>query len=339
MEAAFAKARSAPAKAAKTGVVLMTYGSATTADGVATYFESIHPGRVSAELVQEFERRYALIGRSPLIDITKAQAAALETTLNGDLGSGTDRPAASGGAGGTYVVRAGMRHSAPSIGSAVAECAAAGATSLVGIILSPQFSSFIMDGYRAAFVAAAKQSGFADGAVTIAGPWPTQPEFVELLATRIRSALAKTNAGRAAAGGATVIFSTHSLPQRVVERDPSYLTQLEATINAVRTKLDSAQKWRAGYQSAGHSPEEWLKPDLTDILAELRDAGEGDILIVPIQFLADHLEILYDLDIAAKAQCEECGIAYHRIELPNADPLFISALASLARAALPGTPS
>ncbi|HVV15393.1 MAG TPA: ferrochelatase [Candidatus Paceibacterota bacterium] len=293
----------------KTGVVLMTYGSATTAEGTREYFERIYKGKASEELIRDFENRYRLVGRSPLVDITRAQAAALEARL----GSG-------------YIARAGMRHSAPFIEEAVAECKAAGADSLLGIVLSPQFSSFIMEGYTAAFAEAARKHGFSEGKAVVAGPWPSEPHFAELLASRVEESLAKLG------GNTPVIFTTHSLPQRVVKKDPQYLEQLQSTISAVRAKLPRDLEWYGGYQSAGHTPEEWLKPDLTDILAQLRDKKSQAVLIVPIQFLSDHLEVLYDLDIAARKQCEDFGIDYNRIELPNTNPLFIEALAGIAAA-------
>ncbi|TSC69066.1 MAG: ferrochelatase [Parcubacteria group bacterium Gr01-1014_56] len=289
----------------------MTYGSATTAEHVTEYFEHIYKGRASRALIQDFENRYRLVGHSPLVEITESQASHLQELL-----------------GDAYVVRAGMRHSAPFIEDAVAECKAAGATSLIGVILSPQFSSFIMEGYRTAFIEAAAKHGLEEGDV-VAEPWGTEPHFVELLAERTREALEKLN--KKYGVSVPIIFTTHSLPKRVVEKDPSYLNQLEATIDAVRKRLDPGLLWYAGYQSAGHTPEEWLKPDLVDILADLHKQKTSAVLIVPIQFLADHLEVLYDLDIAAKKQCEEHGIAYHRIELPNTDPQFIEALASIVK--------
>lgn len=282
----------------------MTYGSATTAENVRPYFEHIYPGRVSEALVTDFENRYRLVGGSPLIRITKRQAALLQTKL-----------------GSKYVVRAGMRHSVPFIKEAIDDCVKAGATSLIGIVLSPQFSSFIMEGYKKDFSEAAQAAGIRT--YKVAGPWPDEPHFVRLLVARIKQSLSRL-------GKKTpIVFTTHSLPKRVVEKDPSYLKQLQKTIDAVRTKLGTKVEWYQGYQSAGHTPEEWLKPDLTDILADLREKGHDRVLIVPIQFLADHLEILYDLDIAAKAQCKELTIAYNRIKLPNTDPLFIKALASI----------
>ena len=296
------------------GVILMTYGSATTAERVRPYLERIYKDKASDTLIADFENRYRLIGHSPLIEMTEHQALDLQT----ELGNG-------------FVVRAGMRHSAPSIDEAVASCKASGATSLVGIILSPQFSSFIMEGYKIAFATAAQNQGIAHAVVV--DPWPAEEHFIELLATRTQQALdtIKKETGT----DAPVIFTTHSMPKRVVENDPSYMEQLSATIDAVRRRLDPTIKWHAAYQSAGHSPGEWLKPDLMDILAELRDKKTASVLIVPIQFLSDHLEVLYDLDIAARKQCEMLGINYHRIQLPNRDPLFIQSLANTARHSKP----
>ena len=298
----------------KIGVVLMTYGSATTAEHVREYFERIYKGRASDELIADFENRYRLVGHSPLVEITKAQAAALEDML-----------------GVRYVVRAGMRHSAPFIEEAIAACAKEGATSLIGIILSPQFSSFIMEGYKKDFMDGAQKQGITQ--TVVAPPWPAEDHFIELLAERITDQLTVL-------GDMPVVFTTHSLPQRVVEKDPSYLLQLQETIDAVRARITKSVEWYQGYQSAGHTPEEWLKPDLADILKELKEKGHTKVLIVPIQFLADHLEILYDLDIAARKQCDEAGLRYHRIELPTIHPLFIEALANIVKGnSLPLLPS
>ncbi len=300
----------------KTGVVIMTYGSATTAEHVREYMRHIYGDKASSETIADFEERYRLVGRSPLIDITEQQAKLLQKELGAD-----------------FVGRAGMQHSEPFIEQAVGKCREAGAETLVGIILSPQFSSFIMDGYRKVFLAAASQHGFVPDQTRLVGPWPTQPDFIELLTTRTKTALAEFTVkyGKAPA----VVFTTHSLPERVVAKDPSYLEQLAATTDAILAKLPTPlPEHYSAYQSAGHTPEPWLKPDLVDILAVLRRRGDHAVLIVPIQFLADHLEILYDLDIAAGEQCLQFGIEYHRIELPNTDPKFIDALAALAHQSL-----
>jgi ferrochelatase len=295
----------------KVAVILMTYGSATTAEHVDEYMTRIYHGKASRELIEDFQMRYRLVGHSPLVEITQAQASLLQEKL-----------------GDNHIVRAAMRHSAPLIKDVVAQCRAAGAVKIIGIILSPQFSSFIMEGYRTALYAAAKENGFAESDVVVAKPWPTESHFVELLAKRVRESLAKLETLHDT--HIPVVFTTHSLPERVVASDPSYLDQLKATRDAVLEKLnDPNLEWHAGYQSAGHTPEAWLKPDLVDILAILKEKKSPAVLIVPIQFLADHLEILYDLDIAGAQQCAENNIAYNRTELPNTDPLFIESLASI----------
>ncbi len=289
----------------------MTYGSATTAEHVPNYLNSIYKDKASPELIQDFENRYRMIGLSPLIDITKQQAVLLEEKLGGE-----------------YIVRAGMRHSVPSIESAVVDCKEAGATKIIGVILSPQFSSFIMDGYCTALTTAATKHGFSDNDIHVAKEWSTEKYFIELIARRTKELLQTLR--NKYDENVPAVFTTHSLPKRVVDKDPSYLKQIKQTIQATIIEIsDESLEWYAGYQSAGHSPEEWLTPDLTDILADLAKKKNKAVLIVPVQFLSDHLEILYDLDIAAKEQCEEYGIQYNRIQLPNTDPLFISSLASI----------
>jgi len=285
----------------------MTYGSATTVENVRAYFERIYNGKASEALIADFENRYRLIGRSPLVEITDMQAKLLQVSL-----------------GNKYVVRAGMRHSRPFIADAVASCKAEGAISLIGVILSPQLASFITKGYETAFKEAALAQGLSEHAF-IAQAWPVEPHFITLIADHI------TQSFKEYGQTMPVIFTTHSLPQRVVESDPEYLRQMRVTIDAIREQLDPKLEWYAGYQSAGHTPEPWLKPDLLDILRELAKKKSCAVLIVPIQFLTDHLEILYDLDIAARTQCEDLGIAYNRIELPNTDPLFIEALRAIVK--------
>jgi protoporphyrin/coproporphyrin ferrochelatase len=312
-------------KATISGVILMTYGSATTSQHVEEYL-----GRVYAtygvtpqqELIDDFKHRYDLVGGSPLVELTMKQCAALETSLSRQQQ-------------GKYLVRAGMLYSEPFIERAVQDLRAQGATRIVGILLSPQYSPHIMSGYDATLREAARKSDYGQKQVFMVEPWPTQPKFVELLSRRLQEKRAALRAS-----GHTrvpILFTTHSLPQRVVEKDPAYLNQLRATAKAVAAHADLADhEWQCAYQSAGHTPEPWLKPDIVDILPQLKRSGHRALLIVPLQFLTDHLEILYDLDVAAKEQCAAFDIAYHRIELPNTDPLLIEALADLATNAVAG---
>jgi ferrochelatase len=217
-----------------------------------------------------------------------------------------------------------MLHSEPTIDQAVARLAVAGAARLVGIVLSPQWSPVIMGGYRRALDAAAWRLG-PDAEVVLAGPWHRAPAFLDALAEKVIQASDRLDPD------VPVLFTAHSLPKAVVDRDPGYLDQIAETIDAVvaRTGLDRG-RWQFAYQSAGHSPEEWLKPDLKDLLPGLRDDGHKAVLVVPVQFLADHLEILYDIDVAAREEAEEAGLAFNRIELMNTSPAFIRALADVA---------
>jgi len=295
------------------GVLLMTYGSAVTADDVPAYLRSVYRGRdPGPALVAEFQRRYRLVGRSPLVDITRAQGAALQGRLDAEAGPGRHR------------VEVGMLHSAPWIADAVDRLAGAGVRRLVGVVLAPQFSPIIMGGYGRAVDAVAPALG-PGAVVTVAGPWHETPAFLDSLAELVGQALGRLQAK--GQGGVPVVFTAHSLPKAVVDRDPAYLDQLRDTVDAVvaRTGLE-AGRWQFAYQSAGHTPEEWLKPDLKDLLPGIGAAGHAGVLVVPVQFLADHLEILYDIDVAAREEAEQAGLEFHRIELPNTSPAFVKAL-------------
>jgi ferrochelatase len=308
------------------GVLLMTYGSAATVDQVPAYLASVRGGRPApTEQVQEFQRRYRLIGLSPLVRITEAQGQALQQLLDQEHGQGA------------YVVEVGMLHSEPGIDAAFQRLAAMGTRRVVAIVLSPQWSPLIMGGYGRAVEAGRRHLG-EDAEVLLAGSWNVLPEFIEALSQRVVEALDRFPAEWR--DQVPVILTAHSLPRSVVDREPEYLEQLQATVHAVvaRAKLEPG-RWHFAYQSAGHTPEEWLKPDLTDLFPDLRAAGHDDVLIVPVQFLADHLEILYDIDIAARAEAEAAGIGFHRVELLNTSPTFIRALGTVvARELEPASP-
>jgi protoporphyrin/coproporphyrin ferrochelatase len=255
-----------------------------------------------------------VIGGSPLIPITQARAAALEGQLGGEA-----------------IVRAAMRFSGPSIADALRELAAAGVEDAVGIIMSPQYSPLLMGGYGRAVEAARGELGPGAPAVRLAGAWYREPGFVEAVANRIREALA---ARPTADGDATpVLLTAHSLPRRVAETEPDYLSQLEETAQLVAARAGLADdRWRFCWQSAGHEPDEWMKPDFADLMPLLASEGHRSVVVAPVQFLADHLEILYDVDVGAREQAEAAGLRFARIASLNADPTFIGALAGVARA-------
>ena len=290
-----------------TGVVLMTYGAPRDPADMGPYLARVRGGKEPApELVREFVTRYERIGWSPLIERTRAQAAALEELL-----------------GDAWRVRAGMRFSSPSVAEAVQ--ALADVDRVVGIVMSPQFSPLLMAGYGRALDEA---TAGRDLATELVGAWHREPAFVDALATLVREALAE------GAPDGPILFTAHSLPKRVFESEPEYVAQLRETADLVAERLGlAASAWRWAYQSAGHTQEEWLRPDLKELFPEIAASGAREVLVVPVQFLADHLEVLYDLDVAAAAEAAACGLRYRRIRMPNDDPAFIEALAAIARRA------
>ncbi len=299
---------------ARSGVLLMTYGSpAADLHDLPQYLAAVRGGREpSSELVQEFRRRYELIGGSPLIPITRAQAAALEGRLRAD---GLDASAT-----------VGMRFSAPSISDGLRELADLGCESVTAIVMSPQYSDLLMSGYQRTVDAAVEELGLGAPLVRLAPAWYREPGFIAAVAERIREALA------ALPGGAPVLLTAHSLPRRVADAEPAYLEQLRETAEAVAAAAGLAtDRWHFCWQSAGHEPGEWMKPDFADLVPELAAAGHAAVLVAPIQFLADHLEILYDVDIGAREQAEAAGMAFARIESLNVSPTFIETLARIAR--------
>jgi ferrochelatase len=297
----------------KTGVVLMTYGSPRDLDDVGAYMTRVRGGREpSPELIQEFQHRYALIGLSPLISITLRQAAGMQGLLGED-----------------FRVTAGMRFSEPTIAQAVGSLLAEGAERILGLILSPQYSPILMAGYHEALSAAAGQAP-----TRTVGAWHLNPAFIDVLASRIRGALA--GYPDEVRERVPVLLTAHSLPRRVVDREPGYVEQLKETADAVAAAADLAHgRWSFVYQSAGHTPEEWLKPDMLDVLPDLAAAGHRHVLVAPVQFLADHLETLYDIDIGGREQAEQAGIAdFRRVAAPNDAPDFVAALVNVVRGEL-----
>jgi ferrochelatase len=290
-----------------TGILLMTYGAPRDDADIPRYLAAVRGGREpAAELVAEMRRRYALIGGSPLVRITRAQAAALEEELGDD-----------------HVVGAGMRYSDPSIAAAVQDLVARGAERIVGVCMSPQWSPRLMGGYADALGEAVSRAGIPSA---MAPAWHREPAFIVATAERVLEALRDANNTTA------VVLTAHSLPKRVFESEPEYIAQLHETADLVASAsgLDR-ERWHWAYQSAGHTQEEWLRPDLKELFPKLAALGAREVLVVPVQFLADHLEVLYDLDIAAADEARAAGLRYRRVAMPNTQPAFIRALARIAR--------
>jgi ferrochelatase len=292
----------------------MTYGSPASLEraDVAAYLARVRGGRpADPVLVDEFTRRYRLIGGSPLIEITRRQAAALAEVLG-------------------WPVQVGMRFSEPSLAAGLGALGRAGAARVAAIVLSPQYSPLLMGGYSTAIDEARASLGETSPEVVVAGAWHREPSFVEALAGRIQEALAAL--APADRGAAHVLLTAHSLPRRVAEREPDYLAQLSATADDVATAAGLApDAWTFCWQSAGHEPGEWMKPDFADVMPEIAAAGGRAAVVAPVQFLADHLEVLYDVDVGAREQAEEHGLAFHRIRSLNDDSGLVAALAAVAR--------
>ena len=301
----------------RNGVLLMTYGSPASLDreDVGAYLARVRGGReADAELVDEFTRRYRVIGGSPLVDITRRQAAALASSLG-------------------WPVEVGMRFSEPSVERGLAALASAGVSTVAAIILSPQYSPLLMSGYARAIEAARSALGDAAPTAVVAGAWHDEPSFIGALANRVRESLGRTPADQR--HEVAVLMTAHSLPRRVAEQEPDYLEQLRSTAEMVASASGlAAGQWRFCWQSAGHEPGEWMKPDFADLMPEIAVSGGQSVLVVPVQFLADHLEILYDVEIGAREQAERFGLEFRRIESLNVDDGLVDALAAVARRTL-----
>ena len=287
-----------------TAVVLMAYGSPERLEDVPAYFADIRGGRpVRPEAVEELAERYRRIGgMSPLNEITERQRSALERELN-------------------VPVHIGMKHWTPRIAEAAERAIEQGADRVVGLVLAPHWSRLSIGGYREQLestVAGRAEILFVDS-------WPLEPGFLDLLADRVRGTAAH------------VVFTAHSLPARILkERDP-YQDQLLETATAIVERAGLAD-WSFAYQSESPTGEPWLGPDILDHLSDLRARGVRDVLACPIGFVADHLEIRWDLDVEATGKAAELGLRFARIEMPNAEPRFVGVLVGIVRRALAEVP-
>jgi protoporphyrin/coproporphyrin ferrochelatase len=276
-------------------VILMAYGSPSSIEDVPAYLADIREGKpVSERAVEELTERYRRIGRSPLDEVTEAQRAALEREL--------DLPA--------YV---GMKHWRPRIAEAV-EAALAGADRIVGLVLAPHYSRLSIAGYRSRLEGAL--AGRAE--LEFVESWHDHPPFLDVLADRVRGT------------DRHVVFTAHSLPERILAAGDPYRDQLLETSGLVAERA-ALTSWSFAFQSASATGEPWLGPDILEALDRLDAEGMPKVLVCPVGFVSDHLEILWDLDVEARDRAAELGLDLERIESLNADPAFVQALASLVR--------
>ena len=290
----------------KPAVVLMAYGSPTELSDIRAYLEDIRGGRPPSDAaVEELTERYRRIGgRSPLDDATEAQRAALERELE-------------------LSVFVGMKHWRPRIAEAADRAVGGGADTVVGIVLAPHYSKLSVEGYRERL----EEALHGRGELRFVESWHTHEPYVAVLADRVRGT------------GAHVVFTAHSLPARILDEGDPYRDQLLETsqLIAERAGLDS---WSFAFQSESRTGEPWLGPDILDELDSLKGRGVERVLVCPIGFVSDHLEILWDLDVEARERAAELGLELERIESLNDDPAFIRGLADLCRevVGVPSTP-
>ena len=292
-------------------VVLMAYGSPERLEDVPAYYADIRGGRpIRPELMEDLVARYRALGiddGSPLNAITEETRAALEQELG-------------------LPVFTGMRHWQPRIAEAAERALAGGATTVVGLVLAPHYSSMSIAKYRALLedaLAGRAELRFVDS-------WGEEPRFIAVLSQRVNM-LTQGHEGR------HVVFTAHSLPERIVAEGDPYRDQLLRTAELVAAGA-GVDDWSFSFQSESATGEPWLGPDILDHLGALHERGVRDVVICPVGFVADHLEIRWDLDTEAVERAAELGMTLERIEMPNADPEFVRALAGIVRRAL-GVPS
>jgi protoporphyrin/coproporphyrin ferrochelatase len=284
----------------KTAVVLMAYGSPSRPEDIPAYFDDIRGGRpVRPEAVAELVERYRRIGgSSPLNEITERQRAALEHDLGAPV----------------YV---GMKHWTPRIAEAAERALAEGAERVVGLVLAPHYSTISIGGYRERLESAV--AGRAE--LVMIESWHDHEPFLELVAARVRGT------------DAHVVFTAHSLPARILAQGDPYKDQLLETSRLVAERA-GVERWSFAFQSASHTGEPWLGPDILEELDRLHGEGVTDVLVAPVGFVSDHLEILWDIDVEAREKAAALGLQLARIESLNDSPEFARALALLVEQVL-----
>jgi ferrochelatase len=299
----------------KTAVILLAHGAPLRVQDIPKYLKNIRGGKNSTtEVIQEVASRYKQIGgRSPLLDITTAQAEALEQYLN----QGEDE----------FKVYIGMRTWSPYIKDAVNQAVSDGAERIVALCLAPQYSRWSTERYQKVFNEAMEVWPSKKLEVRFITSWPNQPLLIDAFVERYQAAEVDLKAkGKK---NIHTIFTVHSIPADSVEMfgDP-YVDEYSKTLQGVLQQAD-IPNWYQAYQSQGMIPVPWLEPSVEETLDKIAEAGGKTALMVPVGFVCDHIEILYDIDIAFKKYAAERDIELFRTESLNTSPLFIEALAAV----------
>ena len=297
-----------------TAVLLTAFGTPRSFDEVEPFYRTIRGGRpLTPELLQELGDRYHRVGgTTPLLKVTEEVAHALERQLNAKGESG-------------YKVYIGMRYWHPFIAEAVQQIAADGISRVIGMALAPQYSTMSTDGYRGPMEDALRALPQPPSARFV-DSWHANPLFIATIAQRIKDALKGFSSGNG--DGVEVVFSAHSLPSRILQVGDPYPEELRQSCEAV-AKAVGLSRWHFAYQSPGRTGEPWLGPAVSETLGKLASEGRDQVLLVPIGFVSDNLEIVYDIDVEAQELAQGLGVHLERIEMPNASPAFVAALAEV----------
>ncbi len=292
----------------------MAYGTPRGLDDVERYYTDIRHGRPpSPESLQELTARYEAIGgKSPLYEITEAQRLGLEQRLGGVK---------------TYL---GQKHSPPFIADAVGSLAADGVERAVGLVLAPHYSKMSVGDYRRRVLLARDEIGW-DGRVDIVESWHLEPGYLAFLERRLREAAARLSPE--ARERYSVVFTAHSLPERILRGGDPYPVQLRETADAVAAAA-GVPEHTIGWQSAGRTGDPWIGPDVPEVLEKLAAGGVRGIVVCPCGFVSDHLEVLYDVDVECAQKAADLGVELVRTQSPNDDPDFLDVLATVVRRAL-----
>ncbi len=304
--------------ARRTAVVLMAYGTPRTREEILPYYTDIRRGRPPTdEQLADLTARYEAIGGvSPLAHLTEAQRDALQIALDGI------EP-------GHYHVTLGLKHADPKVEAAVDDLVASGFRRIVGAVLAPHYSAYSIGQYLARAREAAATHGIEVPGVE---SWATEPAFIDFLVDDLAKRL------EAMPDRTRVLFTAHSLPERILTTGDPYPAELRSTAEAVAGRLDLREgvDWQIAWQSAGRTPEPWLGPDILEVIDELAGGSSrtaDGIIVSAVGFVADHLEVLYDLDIEARERAEQHGVDFDRTACVNDDPSVMTALARRVHAA------
>lgn len=300
----------------KTAVILLAYGGPDDLEDIPEYLLDIRGGRPTPQpLIDEISERYRLIGgRSPLLPITQSVAKKLQGQLQ-------------------MPVYVGMRHWRPYIEEVVAQIAGDGIERLVAICMAPHYSALSIGQYRQKLEQAVAVSSNPTIEINFVESWGTQPDYLNGIVANVLFALTRWSKNER--DGVMIVFTAHSLPEFILEQGDPYDSQLRETAALLAQRLAlPAGRWTFSYQSAARTGIPWLGPQIEDLVVELAAQGERELLVAPIGFIADHVEILYDIDIGVGAIAQEQGLRLERTEMLNDSQPLVDALAALTRAAL-----